>query len=248
MNYLIKQVFNFYKEYRDEKNILIYQMGKVGSTTIENSIPNSIHLHTLYNNPPCWIHQKIRRPGIIGQFIIEVGDFIKRIAIKQRKNIKIISMVRNPLNRDISMFFQNLPYWYIHHVHKNQIDIREDGVEFLEEVFSESYDHNYQLEWFDKEIKRLTGIDIFNENYNTKKGYIKIKKGKYELFLFRLEDIDKALPALSDFVGKDIILKEKNIGDKKWYASIYSEFKQKFTKKACKLHNKSYIFFGYDKK
>ena len=251
MIYLFKQAFNFYNNYSNEKNILIYQMGKVGSTTIENSVENSLHLHTLYNNTPCWVHQKIRRPGILGKLIVNTGNFIKRVAINRRKRVKIITMVREPISRDISMFFQNLPYWYIEYVNTNKIDIREGGIEFLKEVFDESFDHEYQLKWFDREIKKLTGIDIFNEKYDYDKGYLKIEKGKYELFLFRLEDIEKALPALSIFVEKDIELKEKNIGNNKWYACIYSDVKKII------MNDKEYIskmkntqfskFFGYTK-
>lgn len=246
---LFKQALNFYYNYSDEKNILIYQMGKVGSTTIESSIENSLHLHTLYNNTPCWIHQKMRRPGILGKLIINIGNFIKRSAIKRRKKVKIITMVREPVSRDISMFFQNLPYWYVEYVNANQIDIREGGIEFLKDVFDESFDHKYQLEWFDKEIKKLTGINIFNENYDVDKGYLKITKGKYELFLFRLEDIDKALQPLSIFVEKKIELKEKNIGNKKWYACIYVDLKKTIMtdeEYVLKMKNTRFSkFFGY---
>ncbi|MBU1642566.1 putative capsular polysaccharide synthesis family protein [bacterium] len=226
MDNLIARAFEFYNDFRDDKKILIYQMGKVGSTTIENSIPESLHLHTLYQNSPCWIHQKMRRPGFVGQFVIKVGDFIKRTAIKRRKKVKIVTMVREPVSRNISMFFQNLPYWYVHYVNTSKFDIREGGIEFLKDVFDESYDHQYQFQWFDKEIKRLTGIDIFTKNYDPQKGYLKIVKGKYELFLFRLEDMEKALPALTEFTGNDIALEEKNLGSQKWYACLYSDLKK----------------------
>lgn len=247
-----RDIYKLYKYASNEEKILVYQMGKVGSTTIEESIPNSIHFHTLYNNKPT-IRDELKRTGIFTKFIPITRDFILRSAIKNRqKKVKIISMVRDPIKRNISMFFHDFPYLFVKYNNTNKVNRRkEEGLELLKKIFDNSFDHNYQFEWFDKEIKRFTGIDIYKEKYNSEKGYLKVENGNYELFLLKLEDIEKALPDLEDFIQQPIKIKSANRGDKKWYSSLYKDVKEEilndYKYKEKILNSKFSHFFGYDK-
>ena len=116
---MINDVKKVIKMYRNK--IFIYQMGKVGSTSLEESIENSVHMHTLYSNSECWVReaqlwgllsplQKIKR---------YVGSKLDRMIIRSNNEVKIITLVRDPVARDVSMFFQRLPYWYTHYLNAN---------------------------------------------------------------------------------------------------------------------------------
>ncbi len=222
----LQKLISYYKEYRDESSILIYQMGKVGSTSIEKSLPSSIHIHSLFNNPPCFVHLKQRRVGLLSSIEGWVADGVKRLAIKNRKNIKIISLVRDPFKRDISMFFQNLPQWLYEYTGTHEVDTREEGLSILIDAFQKTYDYDYALRWFDLELKKLTGVDIFDFDFDVSKGYLEIHSGRYSILLLKLETISAANGVLNEFCGQEIEIITANSGNKKWYAPVYDDFKR----------------------
>ncbi len=43
---------NTFKIYNNKSVVLIYNMGKVGSSTLVNSIPKAYQIHTLYSDLP----------------------------------------------------------------------------------------------------------------------------------------------------------------------------------------------------
>lgn len=225
----LKSLLTIFREFRNEESILIYQMGKVGSTSLENSLTQSLHFHTLYGNSPCWPHLAQRRDSLLKKFEGFVSDFTKRFAISLRKEIRIISIVREPVSRDMSMFFQDLPHWLYAYIGQSKVDTRQEGMDILMEAFHESYDWRYAINWYDKEIKRLTGIDIFESKFNKNEGIKELTKGKYKLLLVKVENLNQQIDIVSQFVGEEISLDNVNRGDSKWYAPVYLNFKKVFT-------------------
>ena len=49
---------------------------------------------------------------------------------------------------------------------KDDSAIRTERPQLLQEAFDKHMNHQYALQWFDNEIKQLTGIDVFNEPFN----------------------------------------------------------------------------------
>ncbi|MEY8201001.1 MAG: putative capsular polysaccharide synthesis family protein [Colwellia sp.] len=218
-----------YNQYRDEGNILIYQMGKVGSTSLENSLPNSIHVHTLFGNFFLPADAKSGRDGegVLGWIQRYGEDLIKRLAIKRRKEIKIITLVRNPMARDMSMFFQDLPEWLSYYKKKFKYDTRSEDKDVLVKAFEGVYDSGYALAWFDKEIYRLTGIDVFKYPLHLS-GYCNAEKGKYQVLVIRSESMGSCADEIRAFTGFDISVTNTNRGESKWYGGIYKNFKSDF--------------------
>ena len=224
---MFKKFFDVWREYSNPKNILVYQFGKVGSTALEKSLPGSIHTHMLYGNSPCHVHLAQRRQGIkkiYGFF----GDFIKRLAISRRDEIKIVTIVREPVARNVSMFFQDLSHWIYHYVGLGNHDNRFTGPEYLEDVFYKSFDHSYINRWFSDEFQRFTGIDLVSEAFDVDKGYKVIKNGKFNVLVIRYESFSKLSAAINEFIGVNIEMDESNIGDDKWYGPLYKEFKRSY--------------------
>lgn len=221
---LVAAALTDYRRFSNENNVLIYQMGKVGSTSLEEAIPNSVHFHTLYGNSPCWVGEKQRKGSVGGKFISFLKFAIRRKAIASRKKVKILTIVREPISRNISMFFQELAYWMVHYINTYNPDMRYAGHEWIYEVYEAAFDHMYFDSWFDKEIKRLTSIDVFEEPFDANKGYALIQRGKYEVLVVRAENIINTLGVISEFAGCPIAMGNVNDGEAKWYACLYKSF------------------------
>ncbi|WP_160154388.1 putative capsular polysaccharide synthesis family protein [Microbulbifer sp. ALW1] len=223
---IFKRLTSTYKKLANEESILVYQMGKVGSTSLERSIPGAVQLHSLYGRPPCHLHEKKLRESLIGNLWLKFRDAFTRFAINRRKKIRIITLIRNPLDRNVSMFFQDLLFWGRDYVDQHRPDTREEGEIFLVEAFHKAFDHFYFDTWFDEEIKRFTGIDVF-EYANSESGHIRIQQGRFDILLLKTEQLNtpQAREAMADFCKSEVKLSGENKGENKWYAEAYTRVK-----------------------
>ena len=204
--------------------LFIYQMGKVGSTALEQALPNAVHMHSLFQNPPCPARQALSGGGFSG-LRRRLSDAAKVRVIRSRPKTKIISLVREPLDRNIAMFFQDLHFWLSAYIEKYPHRMRDEGQELLVDAFNELFPHDYPCTWFDREVKQLTGIDVFEHPFDRSEGYSIITNGPYELLVLRLDQLSALLSEISDFVGSEVLLPQANRGDAKWYADAYRQFK-----------------------
>ena len=228
--------------------LFIYQMGKVGSTALERALPNAVHMHSLFQNPPCPARQALSG-GRLSGLRRRLSDAAKFRVIRSRPNTKIISLVREPLDRNIAMFFQDLHFWLSAYIEKYPHRMRDEGQELLVDAFNELFPHDYPCTWFDREVKQLTGIDVFEHPFDRSEGYSIITNGPYELFVLRVDQLSALLPEVSDFVGFEVVLPQANRGDAKWYADAYRQFKADYQPSLSMqtlLNNSQYSqhFFG----
>jgi len=211
-------------------------MGKVGSTSLEESIPESIHVHSFFNHPVFPIFLNAVRNRFINRLKRRRHLTMMSFLIKRRRKIKIISVIRDSYSRNISAFFQHLDSWVFSATtgcpnpkrYKSVYHNRGHGIELIHDIFNRNFNHEYGLEWFDKEFKRFTGIDVYKYPFDKEKGYGMIQVGRFECLLLTVEQMNKNLALIEDFVGKKIDLKNVNVGDKKWYAPVYKEFKRTY--------------------
>lgn len=77
-------------------------------------------------------------------------------ALVDRKPLKIISLVREPIGKNVSSFFQNLDVNTGLSNAKNKLSVAE-----LRGIFIKDYCHDVPLQWFDKNILINFGIDVF---------------------------------------------------------------------------------------
>jgi len=204
--------------------VLVYQMGKVGSSSLGESIRDSANMHTLYGNPPCRILLDLERRGW-WFFLGGVYDFVRRVSIRMRKDVKIITLVRSPVERNVSMFFQDFPYWYVDYRSKNRGVSRFSDETMVEDMYESVFPHDYVNSWFDKEIKRLTGIDVYAHPYDRSKGYHVYERGRFKLLLLEMTKVEDNWSVVQNFVGQNVELKTVNVGGNKWYGPIYKIYK-----------------------
>jgi hypothetical protein len=235
----IKALIQLYKKYRDPDTIFIYQMGKVGSTTLEHALPNSVHIHNFYSkNHPC----QTRLKGLAGfgwRYYIkrlqqESELAVMRLAFRMRKHTKIITLVREPLGRNVSMFFHDLDC-YLFALYTNcdrtafpPVATRSQDPAVLQEAFEKHYVHNYPLTWFDDELKRMTGVDIYAQPFDHQTRVAQFHNGRFSILCLDIAVLSQSEKQLSEFLGKAVRLERANDAQKKWYAALYQQFKHDY--------------------
>ncbi len=209
-------------------NIFVaYTMGKVGSVTIEKAIAARVfynpvfHLHFL-SKEGLKKHKEFNKSNSGYEL---ASDFETERNNNKQKRLKIITLVRDPISRDISDLFQNYRT-YIPEQKRAEINLEQMIAYF------KKFDHDYALEWFDVELGEYLGIDIYKYEFDKGKMYQIIKDTRFDLLIIRLEDLSKVFDiAMYEFTGTRNwrLLSEENNADDKFYAEVYSSFKKNVT-------------------
>lgn len=231
-----------------EPPVLVYQMGKVGSQTVTQALKNTdlnrriYHLHTL---TPERIERRERERK---PFFPEVDSRLKYVwrcqYVRRRllhgsgeKKWKVVTLVRDPIARNISAFFEEIEIeplevggqWRItSEEHDFQLLIKDNNVTELIEIFFEKYPHHTPLTYFDRELQAVLGIDLYASPFPTTEGY-KIYNGKKaDVLLIKLEHINRcAARAFKEFLNiENLTFEEKNVSQQKEYAVLYRSFKE----------------------
>jgi hypothetical protein len=101
--------------------------------------------------------------------------------LQKHKRIKIITSIREPISRNISIFFHFFPYYMGTTIEQNQLTLDELTGQFLSKV-----NHITPLVWFDKELKAFTGIDIYEHSFPKDIGYLTIRQGNIDLLVYSI--------------------------------------------------------------
>jgi hypothetical protein len=214
------------KRYSDPNLVLIYQFGKVGSTTLAASIEGAVNVHDLYGNPICPAGFNLRNKWSYRKIGFPVDRLFRRVLLNRRKKIDIIVPVREPAGRNLSMFFQDLSFWYVKHFANNRAYAKSEGMDLLKEVFTKSFDHDGADRWFEKEFCRFTGLDFEQMPFNKEAGFEVIENGKCRCLLLTTEFMrrDEGKAKIETFLGRSFEWENQNRGENKWYADAYRQF------------------------
>lgn len=212
--------------------ILIYSMGKVGSSTMYNSLRALdldvpvYHLH--YMNHLDEMEALIRRTRPHPQQALK-GHAKARAFVEEFKSSKwqrwnVITLVRTPVRRNVSAFFEGIKGYF-----PNAAQDFETGALTLDEVrrtFLEQFDHQAPRFWFDSQVKPILGIDVFAKPFPRERGYDILETPRVRLLLLRLEDLARCAPqAMRDFFALEhFSLQKANDGENKTYAEMYRAF------------------------
>ena len=193
--------------------ILIWNMGKVASTSIAHSLWKTHGrrniLTTHFMNDPA--HP---RSEVIYREIVK-GD---------GKLLPIITLTREPVSKNMSSFFQNF--------NRNTGSSFQDSklsAEQLRDVFLNRFDkHDVTLSWFDENFQKFTGFNIYEQEFQKNKGYGIYEHGRFRFLFIRSEETNATKErAVKEFLSlSDFKLEDSNVGSKKEYAQVYREFKE----------------------
>lgn len=205
--------------------VLVYQMGKVGSTSTYRSLSEAgvdcIQVHRIHPSSIRLVRRTYLEKGIAPKDE-EIGMAIWEGLQKSDDPVKIITMVREPVSRNISAYFQNLNHFF----QDRKVD--EIAVGKAMESFLCEYPHRVPLEWFEDEFRKVTGIDVYAYPFDPEIGYTQISSGRFEVLIMRVDLSDEQKCSLLDkFLGiKGLVMNNANISSAKTYATLYSEFKK----------------------
>lgn len=221
--------------------IIVYQMGKVGSKTIEQSLRHYYQNHGL-DVEVYHAHflnyldemekngrqQKISKHGL--QYIHEMMELKRKINADSDRKWRLISLVRDPVARNIASFFQALsvnqiiPDWRVRHEQGN-LRIEELQARFLS---LDNDFHNYPATWFESQLKSVFDIDVYEKPFPFQQGYEVYKnKERFDLLVIRMEDLNRcAVKAINQFLDlDDFSVLNSNTSEEKDHRELYNAFK-----------------------
>lgn len=191
------------------RSILVYQMGKVGSNTVYRSLKQSnlrnpvYHLHTLSADRLRRAkNQNAHVPRHLRLSHLNTSEIIRHRIDRGRERWFVVTLIREPIARAVSDLFQNAKT-LCPEVLDEQGRIHPDkAVARITKTFSEFEEAtDYVCTWFDREIKPVFGIDVFNEPFDCKSGYQIYDADGAKLLLFRLEDLNERFEeAMAEFL------------------------------------------------
>ncbi len=207
-------------------------MSKVGSTSVANALLNMklgvpIHAIHILNQLDVLqaniLKQKYNPKDSLS--VIERGRKVREeIDSGNYPSWNIISMVRDPIARSISAFFQQLKET-IPNIEKR---IESDSVtaDELQEIFIKSHYLKAADEWFDNQLKPVFDFDIFAVPFDKEQGYEIYEEERFRLLMMRLENMNQIIqPAMKRFLGiENFHMSKQNVGKEKNYGKIYSAF------------------------
>ena len=219
----------------NQQPILIYQMGKVGSISVYKSLEKKailplFHFHDLFKNDDSRSFCHFKDYGtlelkqtILDKYKVKKGAFLYNKIIVPKKQVKIISLTREPIGRNIAAFFQNFE-----RMTGKKYELSNFSCQDLMDKFIKFYPHSVPLEWFDNQFKSLLGIDVYEYPFPKEEGYLRIIKDNVDLLIIKLETSDSVKEkAIKEFLGlKEFKLVRANVGEEKNYQDMYKEFKQ----------------------
>jgi hypothetical protein len=207
--------------------VLVYQMMKVGSSTITAALRAfgglsvfQVHLMNA-DNINRWGVALRKFPLARFQTGIDTGTLLYKGLIESGLKLKIISLVRDPIARNCSFYFHNLDILL-------QTEDAHDNVELSRLVgeFQNKFNHHGCLNWFDSEFKPVLGVDIYQHPFPHDAGHTRIQTDRYDILVMRseLDDASKKR-CVEEFLGiEGLTLAPKNVGSEKPYAAAYRKF------------------------
>lgn len=224
----------------DREKVIVYQMGKVGSSTVVRSLQDLnmqvYHIHGLTDfnieRTENICRQRFPQLRRIHEHILESQYLKKELdkGLKGDNKWKVVTLVREPISRNISSFFEilDMALGYDYNSKLKEMSV-EDIAQELTELFvqkHDEYENDRCLTWFDFELKPALDIDVYKRDFPKSQGYEMYESESADLLLIRLEDLNKcASEAFKKFLGIDNFqLVGDNIGEKKSYHNIYRKF------------------------
>jgi hypothetical protein len=182
--------------------LLIYQLGKVGSSTVYATLKQIygserlIHLHFLSDRFK-------RRAAGLAKYEWHLGQ-IKRVERLRNENpssrIKIISLVREPIGRNVSDLFQN-PQNYL----EKGESLGSTHVDKLIRIYKQKNSYDYTLNWFDNEFRPYTGVDVYQHSFDHSQGFAIFSQQEFDILIIKMESLNSCYKrAFSEFLNLEL--------------------------------------------
>jgi len=210
--------FQFVENDKDEKSnniIFIYTPPKVGSTTLVSSLRLSVlnyfNIFHIHNEKTLKALKNIKNVSV--NEIIRYNNYIG-------KNVYVIDVYRNPIERKISDFFENLSSIHFNNTEEN---INNYNIYKLINRFNKLFPHIGNEDYF-KEIYDIPIADKFDFENN----YLLENINGIKYIKLRLNDSKKWSYILSSILKKDVYIINDYSTENKTIGYLYKKFKEKY--------------------
>ena len=228
--------FRLFVTNRSEPLVIVLTFGKVGSSSIYYSLKKQLtsrifHIHFISDKgiDRSWKKHKNSSRKSVPLHLI-TSKILSKILKKVNHKKYIITVVREPVQRKLSSFFQNLDQF------KNEFGLK--GLNFdetkIKTVLNDHYINsiiNEEDQWIDQELKSTFNFDVYNKEAILKDHFIIERLRDFELLILKMENLNTYfVQAISQFfnTNEEIVLETFNDGLKKYYNQSYKEFKDSF--------------------
>lgn len=207
---------------------IILTPGKVGSSSVYETIKTKqkevYHLHNLTKNS---IQKSIELNKSSYRKYIPMHLIISKHILKHIKEVdlKIICLIRDPINREISSLFQNIEMF--DGLSSKTLRINKKKIKhFITKRLSHE---KYLLDlesWFEIELLENFGLNFME--FDLKKGFYFVERGRLKFLFMRVEELESnfenAYKELYN-TSNTLKLKKVNIGNTKYYNEYYRDLK-----------------------
>lgn len=191
-------------EKQNQPLILIYQQGRVASTSVYESLKAMklpfplYHVHTLSiskaekeiqkakNN-----NKKAYRHFFVGKYLGAAKNNIK--VTPSFEPWKIICIFRDPIDIMLSLFFLNIENNPKNKAEQGLYKDKAATLEYFQNLFESNDPAGWAIcNWFDDYFFDELGVDVYQYDFDKEKGFQVVKTEKFEILLLRFENLSNA--------------------------------------------------------
>jgi hypothetical protein len=243
----IKLIYRFFKKQyhtrlgTDRDLILVYTLSKVGSSSVYYSLKQKFpykEIHHVHFLGDTWL-SKFKNDHEIFKNNLKTADSLFKLFKKKRWNVKIITLTRDPIARDISGVFQ--AWQHIFDVDDITKVTAEKILDYLH-----TNDFLYSENWFETDFLEYTGLNLLNEKFDADRGYQLYSANNIPILVMQLEQLNTVYSeAMSAFMGQgEYVLLQENITSSRASGTLNKKVKTLFRlplNKIDTIYNSKYI-------
>ena len=236
-NYYIAKRYALGQMKRREPPIVVFSMGKTGSTAIARAVQEATgdRVFQIFRLEAERLAQAERRyrvnnreakrqgrdPGTLpfrGALHLWESEYLLRHPPTPAAPWTVITTVREPISQAVSAFFHG----------GGRRGVLHDGstVEMLTEALVQERWIRAPVRWFDREFAPALGIDVFEHPFDVARGHSAIETQSARVLVLRQENLDAASDELAAFLGlaQPVPVPARNEATQKAYAATYRDF------------------------
>jgi len=200
--------------------VLIYQMGKVGSSSVYNALKkadvDSLHVHFITPQGRRSAARWRRNENIPLPQHIHTGFLLHKWIKMNPRKIRIITLVRDPVAVHLSGSYM------LKHLTGLSSKNLQKSIQSMHQSLSGR--SGYIFHWFENEINALLGINILEEPFDRNEGYSLINRKNISILVLKLENLDDLFSnVLRTFVGKAVQPAQSRVEQDAKYEEIKSQ-------------------------
>ena len=255
----IEKIKIYLKYYRGYNPIVIYQMGKVGSMTVyetlKKNVRNSVfHVHFLTPHEIERVKDKYLKAGIVYEPPHMKDSRLLSSQVKYLKSINwhIITLVRDPISAKMSHLFHNPK---VHHQYLFDEEGNLDQSRALEVTYRKLMDFDptsdFVCNWINREFCSYLGVDLYQYPFDKERGFQLLEVGNYKIMILQTESIDKGLIRAfkeMQIISDNVQIVKSNENEDKEFSEVYKAVRDNIKIpdiKINEIYNSKYVRHFY---